>query len=173
MHDIAPTLRILRATPGVIRNLLEGLTDDLLRANYGPDTFSPFDVLGHLILGERLDWVPRIRIIMEHGESREFDPFPWDGRDADTAQMTRGDRLDVFEDLRAANLDAVDAMQLTSADLERTGMHPIFGPVTMHQMISTWGVHDVHHTAQICKAVNYQFREAIGPWRPNVNSIPQ
>ena len=101
-----------------------------------------------------------------------FDPFPWDGRDEETEHRSLSARLDAFERLRVGNLRALDAMALAPNDLEREGEHPILGPVTVREMLSTWGVHDLHHVAQICKAVNYQFRDAIGPWRPHVNSIP-
>jgi len=172
MKTIEPTLAILRATPSLVRPLLESLGHDMLTRNYGEGTFSPYDVLGHLILGERIDWLPRIRIVLEHGTTRTFDPFPWDGRDAQTAGMTLADRLNVFEQLRTSNLSGLAHLELTASDLERSGMHPRFGEVTIYQLISTWGVHDLHHVAQTCKAVNYQFRDAIGPWRPYVNSIP-
>jgi hypothetical protein len=167
------TAAILRSTPETVRALTAHLPEDLLRADYGPDTFSPYDVVGHLILGERLDWIPRTRIVLEHGEDRPFDPFPWDGCDEATEGIPLAERIDAFAALRAENLAALVALDLTDDDLDRLGSHPRFGAVSLGQMLTTWGVHDLHHVAQICKALNYQFREAIGPWRPHVNSIPE
>ena len=172
MRDLERTLRILRATPTVLRALLDGLGDELPFRDYGPGTFHPFDVLGHLILGERIDWLPRVRTILEHGTGRPFDPFPWDGKDHDTEELTVGERLDVFETLRADNLSALEELDLTADDLRKLGRHPLFGDVTLHQLLTTWGVHDLHHIAQVTKAASYQFRDEIGPWRPHINSIP-
>ena len=172
MHDLDATVRILRATPASLDALLSGVPDALVHANYGPETFSAADVVGHLILGERLDWIPRTRVILEHGLDRPFDAFPWDGVDEATAGASITDRLSIFAELREQNLAELASMNLTPADLDRRGLHPKLGPVTLGQMLRTWGVHDLHHVAQICKAINYQFRDAIGPWRPHVNSIP-
>lgn len=172
MHGLDATLAILRSTPSMLAALTEHMTDAIADARYGPGTFSPRDVVGHLILGERLDWIPRTRHLLEHGESIPFEPFPWDGVDSETRDLAMRDRIAVFAELRTRNIDALEALALDDKALERTGLHPRLGVITLRQMLTTWGVHDLHHAAQICKAVNYQFRDAIGPWRPFVNSVP-
>lgn len=156
---------VLRATPETLRALLGDLPEDLCRADYGEGTFSPFDVLGHLIVGEREDWIPRARIILEHGESRPFDPF--DHRATLSAEdgCTTPSLLDEFARLRAANLEALDAMDLSPADLDRSGTHPALGRVTLGELLHTWCAHDLHHTAQICKGLAHQVKGGVGPWR--------
>lgn len=165
--------QVLSTTPPVLRAMLDGLGDDWTRAPYGPGTFSPFDVLGHLIDGERQDWIPRLRIILEHGPSRPFDPFDH------TAKGSTGDgdsipaRLRTLEALRAENLRALESLRLTEGDLDRVGTHPAFGPVTARQLLSTWVAHDLHHRAQVCKAMAWQYKEEVGPWRAYLNILPQ
>lgn len=157
---------VLERTPQTLRALLEGLSEPWIVNNYGPDTFSPFDVVGHLIHGEKTDWIPRARIILEHGESRPFAPFD---RYA-MYEASRGKRieqlLDEFDALRRGSLDALRALRLTEADLDRRGKHPdpTFGPVTLRQLLATWTVHDLHHVAQICKGMARQYTAEVGPW---------
>ncbi|MFG0276192.1 MAG: DinB family protein [Phycisphaerales bacterium] len=165
--------RVLSATPQTLRALLGDLPDDLACANYGPDTFSPFDVLGHLIVGEREDWIPRARIILEHGESRPFTPFDHTARLRAEDGWTTASLLDAFARLRGENLAALDAMALTDADLAKTGTHPAFGRVTLGQLLTTWATHDLHHIAQVCKALAFQHRDGVGPWRAYLGILPR
>lgn len=170
MHTLPRTIEILERTPGVLRALLAGLPDFWVRAGYGPNTWSAVQVVGHLIVGERDDWLPRLRRILEHGESVPFDPFPHDatavGCDTSLAGL-----LDEFERLRAANLRELRETNLSPSDLERTGTHPAFGRVTAAQLLATWAVHDLHHLRQISLAMAWQYRDAVGPWREYLNTL--
>lgn len=164
---------VISATPGTIRSLLGGLPEDLCRANYGPDTFSPFDVLGHLIVGEREDWIPRVKRILEHGESLAFEPFDHAAKLRAEDGWTTPLLLDEFQRLRRDNLAALDALHLTTADLARTGTHPAFGRVTLDQLLHTWAAHDLHHLAQVCKGLAFQFKDSVGPWRAYLGILPK
>lgn len=170
MHNLSRTIEILERTPGVLRSLLSGLHDFWVRAGYGPGTWSAVQVVGHLIVGERDDWIPRLRRILEHGESVPFDPFPHDATAA-APGTPLAELLDEFELLRAANLRELCAMDLSRVDLERTGTHPAFGRVTVSELLSTWGVHDLHHVRQISLAMAWQYRDAVGPWREYLNTL--
>jgi hypothetical protein len=149
----------------VLRALLEGLPDELARANYGPGTWSPHEVVGHLIHGEQTDWVPRARLILEQGDAVAFEPFDRGGHAALCREKTTGELLDLFASLREANLAALRAMPLTPANLAKRGRHPALGPVTLAEMLATWVVHDLNHVAQVCKGLAYQHRQEVGPWQ--------
>jgi hypothetical protein len=158
------TGKILARTPRVLRTMLDGLPDEIVRANYGPATWSPHEVIGHLIHGEKTDWVPRTRLIMQAGQTVAFEPFDRDGHVALCREKTTGELLDLFESLRTANLTELRSLSLKPADLERRGQHPEFGPVTLGQMLATWVAHDLNHIAQVCKAIAFQHRTQVGPW---------
>jgi len=157
-------IRMLGRTPGVLRNLLEGLPGSQVTADEGPDTWSPFDVVGHLIHGERTDWIPRMHRILEHGESEPFVPFDRFAMFRESAGKTTDDLLGEFETLRARNLDELASAGLTLGDLERRGLHPELGTVTLGQLLATWVVHDLSHLAQIARILAKQHMEAVGPW---------
>lgn len=155
----------LNRTPTVLRAMLTDLPEPWVLSHYGEGTFSPFDVVGHLIHGERTDWIPRARVILENGERQAFEPF-------DRYAMFEADKgkkiaelLDVFATLRTENLIALRAMKLTAAKLARCGTHPILGRVTMEELLATWVAHDLNHVAQIAKALAFQYAGAVGPWR--------
>jgi len=134
-------------------------------ANEGPDTWSPFDVVGHLIQGERTDWIPRARMILEEGRSRAFEPFDRFAQFRDSEGKTLDALLDEFGRLRAQSLATLKAWQLTDAQLALEGEHPVFGAVTLRQLLATWTAHDVSHLAQISRVMAKQYRDAVGPWR--------
>lgn len=163
--ELSDALVVLERTPGVLRGLLAGLPDVWSRATEGPDTWSPFDVVGHLIHGERTDWLPRTEIILREGESRPFPPFDRFAQ----FEASRGKRLeellDTFAELRAANLDRLRGFGLTASDLARRGRHPEFGPVTLEQHLATWVVHDLNHIGQIVRVMGRSYADAVGPWR--------
>ena len=161
---LAEAVTLLANTPGTLAALLRALPEDWLRAHEGGETWSPHDVLGHLIHGERTDWLPRARIIMQEGESRVFDPYD---RFAQFAEATRTlpEMLDEFAALRAQNLRDLAAMQITPADLERRGRHPDFGPVTLAQLLATWAAHDLDHVIQVARVLGTQYTDEVGPWR--------
>lgn len=163
--SINDAIAILNRAPDTLRSMLSGLRDEWLRANEGEETWSPFDIVGHLIYGEETDWIPRARLILRHGEGRPFDPFDRFAQFEMFANHTIDELLDLFTTRRRANLEELRAMQLTPEYLERTGTHPAFGPVTLRQLLSAWVAHDLSHIAQIARVMSKQYREEVGPWR--------
>lgn len=155
---------ILCATPRVLYGWLGHLSAPWVRNNYGENTFSPFDVVGHLIHGERTDWMPRLRLILARGESRPFEPFDRYAMYEASKDKTLGELLDTFAALREANLQELQNLRLSPADFARRGAHPALGVVTLGQLLATWAVHDLNHIAQIAKALAYQYNEQVGPW---------
>lgn len=156
---------ILERTPRVLRELLGDLEAVWTDANEGADTWSPFDVVGHLIHGERTDWMGRARSILDHGESRVFEPFDRFAMFEECRGRSLRELLETFERLRGQNLGDLERLDLSTADLERTGLHPDFGPVTLRQLLSTWVVHDLGHLAQVSRTMAKRYREEVGPWR--------
>jgi hypothetical protein len=163
--DLPETVEVLARTPPTLRALLGGLGPEWIGANEGPETFSPRDVLGHLIVGEETDWIPRLRIILEHGPSRAFDPFDRFAFRPRYDQKTLGELLDIFEGLRAENLRILQGLRLAPPDLDRPGQHPELGPVTLGQLLATWMVHDLNHVGQIARVMSKRYAEEVGPWR--------
>jgi hypothetical protein len=155
---------VLTRTPATLDALLRGLPDGWIDAHEGGETWSPFDVVGHLIHCERTDWIPRARIILEHGESRPFDPFDRFAQFEESKGKTLPGMLDEFAELRAGCLRALASMELSDADLERRGTHPQLGGVTLGQLLATWTAHDFGHISQIVRAMARQYTEAVGPW---------
>ena len=162
--SIADARQILQATPEVLRAWLSHLSAPWVQNNYGTATFSPFDVVGHLIHGDRTDWIPRARLILAHGEAKPFEPFDRYAMYEASRGKSIHELLDLFAALRQENLKHLDDMRITDRDWERTGMHPALGHVTLRQLIATWAVHDLNHIAQIAKAMAYQYQEQVGPW---------
>jgi len=163
--DLEGSGQILARTPRLLRTLLEGLPDELVRADYGPGTWSPHEVVGHLIHGDLTDWLPRARLVLERGEAVAFEPFDRAGHAALCREKSLGELLDYFATVRETNLAQLRAMALTGHDLARRGRHPALGPATLGQLLTTWVVHDLNHIAQICKALAFQHKEAVGPWQ--------
>lgn len=164
---------LLRNAPATIRSLVNGLPDAWHHANYGPDTFSPFDVLGHLVHGEREDWLTRAKIILEHGEDRPFDSFDRYAMYEQNRGRTMAGLLDDFEALRGTNLEELAAMDLSPTQLELRGTHPELGGVNLSELLAAWVIHDLHHIAQICKAMSYQYRDEVGVWGKYLGIIPR
>ena len=163
--DLPSGCEVLERTPHVLRAMLTGLSPAWTDATEGPDTWSPFVIVGHLIHGERADWIPRAQLILAQGAQRRFTPFDRfaqfresDGKPLDTL-------LDEFAQCRAENLVTLGSWQLTDAQLALEGEHPEFGPVTLRQLLATWVAHDVGHVAQIARVMAKQYRDAVGPWR--------
>jgi hypothetical protein len=163
--DLASGRTLLERTPTLLRTWLMDLPDRWIRATEGPDTWSPFDVVGHLVQGELNDWIPRARIILEHGTARAFEPFDRFAQFELSRGKTLGALLDEFAALRTANLEALDAMILSEEDLDRQGRHPDFGPVTLRQLLATWTVHDQTHIVQIARVMAKQYDAEVGPWK--------
>lgn len=154
----------LARTPGVFRSWFTELPESWLVADEGPDTFSPRDVLAHLIFGERTDWMPRVRIILEQGESRPFEPFDRRGFLDEARGWSPDALLAEFERLRAANLEALDSLRIQPTDLARKGAHPGLGAVTLEQLLAAWVVHDLGHIAQAARVMSKRYKAAVGPW---------
>jgi len=163
--EVDDVLMLLQRTPTLLDAWLRGMPDAWSRRNEGPDTWSPFDVVGHLIHGEETDWMARARMILEHGESKTFTPFDRFAQFEASRGKTLEELLDRFAALRRENLGALRKLGLTSADYERRGRHPAFGTVTLGQLLATWAVHDQNHIAQIARVLAKNYRDAVGPWR--------
>ena len=164
--DLAQSIDILARTPSTLRALLHDVADPLARATEGPETFSPFDVVGHLIDGEETDWIPRARIILAQGPSLRFEKYDRFRHRSRNANRTLESLLTEFTDLRAANLELLRSWNLTDAQLELPGEHPGLGPVTLRQLLAAWVVHDLGHLAQVARVMAKQYKEAVGPWVP-------
>jgi len=162
--ELGTALEVLRRTPWALRALLGGLDRRWTDRDYGDGTWSPREVVAHLIYGERTDWIPRARRIMERGESVPFDPFDRAGHKALLEGKSIGELLDEFEHVRAESLAALQEMAVSGADLDKRGTHPAFGSVQLRQLLATWAVHDLNHIAQVCKGMAHQYRDAVGPW---------
>jgi DinB family protein len=155
---------VLRRTPGALRAMLSGLSEEWISGNEGPGTWSPWQVVGHLTHIEEVDWIDRTTIILEHGMDRPFEPVDREAGFTRFKGWPLGDLLDRFATVRVGNLETLDAL-VGAEDLPRQGVHPTFGVVTLGQLLATWVAHDLNHTGQIVKAMAKQYTDAVGPWR--------
>jgi uncharacterized damage-inducible protein DinB len=162
---------VLRRTPATLNSLLRQLPEEWIRANEGGDTWSPFDVLGHLIHGEEADWIPRAKLILEHGEQRAFEPFDRLAMFEQSKGKSLNDLLATFERLRSESLRQLEEMNLTPELLSKRGKHPELGVVTLSQLLATWVAHDLSHIAQVVRVMAKQYGEAVGPWRPYLSVL--
>ena len=163
--DLPTGVSVLERTPSTLRSMLAGLSPAWTDATEGPDTWSPYIILGHLVHGERADWIPRAKIIIEQGPQRRFTPFDREAQFRESEGKSLAELLDEFEALRAESLRTLADWKLTDKHLSLEGEHPAFGLVTLQQLLSTWVVHDLGHIAQIARVMAKQYRSAIGPWR--------
>ena len=158
-------LPVLRRTPAVLSNLLRDLPGSWIGATEGPGTWSPFDVVGHLIHGERTDWIPRVEHMLRHGDTVAFPVFDREAMFTASAGLSLGELLDTFTTLRSGSLDRLAALGLTDADLSRRGRHPELGAVTLGQHLASWVAHDLSHMSQVVRVMARQYATAVGPWR--------
>jgi hypothetical protein len=156
---------ILGRTPATLNSLLRHLPDEWVVSNEGPDSWSPFDVVGHLIHGERTDWIPRARIILEYGEGRAFESFDRSAMFEESRGKSLDELLAMFGQLRGESLRELEGMNLTPELLRKRGAHPELGVVTLSQLLSTWVVHDLSHVGQVVRVMAKQYGEAVGAWR--------
>jgi DinB superfamily len=163
--QLESAVAVLSRTPSTLNALLRDVSEDWLRQNEGPSTWSPFDVVGHLIHGEETDWIPRAKIILEHGESQPFVPFDRFAMFEKSKGKDITELLGEFEQMRKANLQELNRMNLTAEMLERRGRHPELGVVTLKQLLATWVAHDLGHIAQIVRVMAKQYRHEVGPWQ--------
>jgi uncharacterized damage-inducible protein DinB len=157
-------LPVLRRTPAILRVWLLGLPESWIRTNEGPETWSPFDIVGHLIHGERTDWMERVELILAHGVSRPFIPFDRFAQFKASRGKSLAELLDTFAELRDSNLIRLQSLRLEQEDFSRPGQHPELGPVTLGQLLATWVAHDLNHLGQIARIMGRQYTDAVGPW---------
>src|SRR5215467_12033585 len=162
--SLAESIALLERTPATLNALLRGLPDIWVLRNEGKDTWSAFDIVGHLNVAERTDWMPRVRTILENGEARPFDPFDRFAQVRESEGKSLEQLLDDFGRLRSESLAALEALNLQSADLARRGTHPALGPVTLSELLATWAVHDLTHLHQLSRVMAHQYHAAVGPW---------
>jgi hypothetical protein len=164
-------ISVLTRTPHVLRAMLWDLPSQWTTSNEGGQTWSPFDVIGHLIQGERTDWIPRLNIILQKGESQPFEPFDMRAQFDASKGRTLEELLDTFERLRAGSIDALKGSNLGQEDLAKAGKHPELGSVTVEELLATWVVHDLDHINQITRTMAKQYREAVGPWKIHLSIL--
>ncbi len=163
-YSLEESCQLLERTPSVLKTLLSNLVDDWVMNNEGAETFSPYDVVGHLIHGEKTDWVARTKIILEFGLSKPFEPYDRFAQYEESKGKTLQQLLDEFERVRAENEAWLKSLNLTETDFDKKGMHPSLGEVTLRNLLSTWVVHDLTHIAQITRVMAKQYKEEMGPW---------
>jgi hypothetical protein len=164
--DLDLSIEVLARTPATLRALLGGLAEPWVRGTEGPDTFSVFDVVGHLVDGEETDWIPRARIILAKGKDPTFEPYDRFRHRGRNAGRSLASLLDELEGLRAANLTLLRSWRLAAADLDLPGTHPSLGPVNLRELLATWVVHDLGHLAQTARVMAKQYGDQVGPWVP-------
>ena len=163
-HTLPHTISLLSRTPAALDALLRDLPEAWTLRNEGENSWSAFDVVGHFIHGERTDWIPRARIILQFGETKAFEPFDRWAQERESQGKSLGQLLDEFARLRSENLGELHALNLRQEELERRGRHPALGPVTLSQLLATWATHDLTHIHQISRIMAHQYREAVGPY---------
>ena len=163
-YDLTQTTALLSHTPAALNALLRDLPESWTLKNEGEGSWRVFDVVGHLVQIERYDWMPRVRTVLTHGESKAFEKVDRSQHSKETAGRTMAELLDEFASLRRKNLDELASLNLQPSDYERKGKHPAFGTVTLSNLVSTWAIHDMTHLHQIARTLAYQYRDAVGPW---------
>jgi DinB family protein len=169
--DIDKAIAVLARTPATLRTLLKDLPRDWVETNEGPSTWSPYDVIGHLIHGERTDWIARAKIILEHGESRPFDPFDRLAQFEESDGKTFEELLEEFAAARERSLATLREMKISAADFEKTGRHPALGRVTLKELLATWVAHDLDHIAQVARTMAKQYASEVGPWQAYISIL--
>jgi hypothetical protein len=164
--DLQSSTDVLGRTPATLQALLGGLAEPWVRGTEGPETFSPFDVVGHLIDGEETDWLPRARIILARGPDPRFEPYDRFRHRKRNVGRSLSSLLEEFARLRTANLELLRSWQLTAAELDLPGTHPSLGRVSLRQLLAGWVVHDLEHVAQVARVMAKQYRTEVGPWVP-------
>ncbi len=166
MIPFSPTksIEILERTPAVITGMLGGISEAWITQNEGPGTWSPYDIVGHLIHGEKTDWIPRMQVILSDSPDKKFQPFDRFAQFTNSKGKTLAHLLDTFHLLREENIRVLRSLNLTDEDLSKQGIHPAFGAVTLSQLLATWTVHDLNHIAQLARVMAVQYRPAVGPW---------
>lgn len=162
--DLSKSIEVLERTPTVLKTMLANLSPDWVFSNEGPDTWSPYEVIGHLIHCEKTDWMVRARIILSDQEDKTFEPFDRFAQLRAGKEKSLEELLEEFQALREKNLETLKSMQIDEEKLERTGIHPAFGEVKLAQLLSCWTAHDLGHIVQIARVMAKQYKEEVGPW---------
>ncbi len=162
--DLKKPIEILERTPVVLKHILQDISVEWSHANEGSETWSAFDVIGHLIHGEKTDWIPRIEIILSESPDKNFIPFDRFAQSTENQNKTLSQLLDQFEKIRKINLEKLKSKNITQDDLNKKGIHPAFGEVSLRQLIATWAVHDLNHISQITRVMAFQYKKQVGPW---------
>jgi hypothetical protein len=162
--NIQQSIALLERTPKVLRAMLSGLSEEWTHGNEGDNTWTPYDVVGHLVHGERTDWIPRTFIIMNDSDQKTFAPYDRFAQFEESQGKSMEQLLDEFDSLRTANLEQLEGFGLMDSDMNRQGIHPSLGPVTLKNLLSAWVVHDQGHIAQISRVLAKQYKEEVGPW---------
>jgi hypothetical protein len=160
--NLDKSIEILERTPNVLKCMLSGLSTDWTSANEGAGTWSAYDIVGHLIHGELTDWIPRAELILSG--NKKFNPFDRFAQFEESSGKSLQDLLTEFEEIRKANISRLVEYDITTGDLDETGIHPEFGEVTLSELLATWAVHDLTHIAQISRVMAKQYKDAVGPW---------
>jgi hypothetical protein len=169
--SVSDAINLLSRTPQVLEDLLLDIPDALLHANEGDDSWSSYDVVGHLIHGEKTDWIPRMKICLSDDDNKTFTPFDRFAQFEDSKGKSLPELLATFRRLREENMVTLQNFHLSSQDFKRTAIHPAFGTVTLQQLLATWVVHDLNHLYQITRTISHQYREETGPWRAYLRII--
>jgi len=164
--DLSLAIQVLRRSPATLHALLDGLEEPWIRGREGPETFSPFDVVGHLIDGEETDWIPRARLILARGSDLRFQPYDRFRHRGRNQGRSPESLLAEFARLRIANVAQLESWELTATELDLPGEHPSLGRVTLRQLLAAWVVHDLGHLAQVARVMAKQYRDEVGPWIP-------
>ena len=171
--ELQDAIEILGRTPPTLDAMLRDIPEAFLNQNEGPETWSPYDIVGHLIHGEETDWIPRAKIILEHGEARAFEPFDRVAMFEKSREKSIAELLDTFVTLRKESLHVLNELHLTPTLLEKRGRHPELGVVTMKQLLAAWVVHDLGHVRQIVRVMAKQYRDTVGPWRAYLSILEE
>jgi len=163
--DLNKSIEILERTPGVIEVMLKGISTEWIMNNEGPDTWSPYDVVGHLIHGEKTDWMARLDIVLSDGKNKKFKPFDRFAQFEESKGKSLNALLNEFKTIRKENIIKLRIKKIESSDLSRKGIHPVFGEVTLKNLLSTWVAHDLSHIAQIARVMAKQYKTEVGPWK--------
>ncbi|RYY39327.1 MAG: DinB family protein [Chitinophagaceae bacterium] len=169
--SIERTIELLQRTPGVLRSLLHGLSDEWTTVNEGPDTWSAFDVLGHLAYAERGAWIGRAEVILSNKANKTFPPVDRFAQFRESVGKNLPQLLDEFALLRSENLQRLRALDLQEEQLQRSAVHPQLGPVTLAQLLATWATHDLDHISQVVRVLAKQYGDAVGPWKANLKIL--
>ncbi len=163
--DLQETIALLERTPATLNSLLRGLPNGWTRVNEGKDTWNAYEIVGHLIYGERTDWIPRARLILEKDQTRTFEPFDRWGCAKEITGKSLESLLDEFARVRRGSLADLRALRIQPDDLKLRAQHPSLGTVTLAELLAAWAGHDLTHLHQLCRVLAHRYREAVGPWQ--------